>query len=93
MTYTIQLSWLSLLSEVLLSLIFDNGCSLEVFCEEGDVWLLDFSSLEDMVLLSLLKLTEMPDLLTETFTETLSLATAIFCRKHIEKAYIINVKV
>jgi hypothetical protein len=35
----------------------------------------------------------MPDLLTETFTETLSLATAIFCRKHIEKAYIINVKV
>jgi hypothetical protein len=31
----------------------------------------------------------MPDLLTET----LSLATAIFCRKHIEKAYIINVKV
>ena len=37
----------------------------------------------------MLKLTEMPDLLTETFTETLSLATAIFCRKHIEKAYII----
>ena len=84
---------LSLLTEVLLSLILDNDFSLEVFCKEGDVWLLDFSSLEDVALLSLLKLTEMPDLLTETFTETLSLANAMFWRKHIEKAYIINVKV
>ena len=76
---------------VISNLILDNYFSLEVFCEEGGIWLLDFSPLEDMVLLSSLKLTEIPDLLTETFTENLSLANAIFWRKHIEKAYIKNV--